>query len=159
MRETERQRRRREELNRALVSRWAIAAWIVGSLATAMFPGMLLVSSDTQPPDLTVEPFHTISIMALAGGCFAYSVITVRVAQLCWRELRIRRQWRWWAIFIGGLLICDASLPLVGTALLGMTLPQGILTTVEAFVYLWLAEIATALLVWYVAAGRDEETA
>lgn len=161
MRETERQQRMREELDRALVnSPWAMSAWFSVFLATMTFPVMIGISSYTQPRlDLTVEPFHTVGLAAFAVGVFAFTVITVRVARLCWREPRMRRQWRWWVVFIGGMLLFDASLPLVGTSLLGMTPSEGILTAVMAFGFVWVGAFATALLIWMVEAGRDEETA
>jgi magnesium-transporting ATPase (P-type) len=152
MAETERQRRRREELDRALASSWAMSAWFAIFLALMAPWVMIGVSSSF---DLSAEPFHTIGLVAVS--LLAFAVITVRVARLCWREPRMRRHWRWWVVCIGGMLLFVASLPLVGTLLLGMTPSEGILTASMALGFVWVGAVAAALLIWMEEAGRDEE--
>lgn len=156
MQETERQRRRREELDRTFMgSGWMVAPWLVASIASATLPALSLWSDG----DLTVEPFHTLALVAFAVIFVAMLVLTWRVIQLCRREPRMRRNGRWLIAFVGTLVLADILLTLLETWLLGMTLADGILTAIVAAGFLWLIGFVTTMILWYVEAGRDEEMA
>lgn len=160
MPETKRQReqRLREQFDRAMWgSWWAKVAWFAFVLAGLAFPtaGFFI-----GPPDFSAGPTGVngiITYCAFSGFLLFAAVMTPRVTRLCWREPRMRWYRIWLAFFIVGLLLLDVLLPILGPLVLGMTRADSIGLAVVAFPCAWIVAFSMSLLVWLIAADRDEE--